>query len=211
MTWTKLFRFWKLTFETWKYSEYTRQPSLMAYQNKILRNPKTQQEIRFLQTAKDTGGQLLEMESTYNLHSPEPPPHYHPYQAEDFIIVSGEMTVRINGQVRVLKQGDTLHVPANTVHSMWNDTGQKAVVNWKVRPALDTEHFFETFTGLAIDGKTNDTGMPPFLQVALLVNKYDRVFRLAKPPFPVQKILFSLVTPFAYLKGYKSSYPEYLD
>ncbi len=183
----------------------------MAYQNKIIRNPKTQQEIKFLQTACDTDGELLEMESTYSIHSPEPPPHYHPQQAEDFTIVSGEMTVRMNGQIRVLKQGDTLHVPANTVHSMWNNTGQKAVVNWKVRPALDTEHFFETFTGLAIDGKTNETGMPPLLQVALLVTKYDHVFRLAKPPFPVQKILFLLLTPFAYLSGYRSVYRKYLD
>lgn len=53
----------------------------MAYQNKIIRNPRTRQDIRFLQTAKDTDGKVLEMEANYNSHSKEPAAHYHPYQA----------------------------------------------------------------------------------------------------------------------------------
>ena len=151
------------------------------------------------------------MEATYNVHSKEPAPHCHPYQTEDFTVLSGEMTVRLHGQLRVLKQGDTLHIPKNTEHSMWNHTDQRAVVHWKVQPAMETDHFLENFTGLANDGKTNATGMPNLLQIALLANRYAHVVRLSKPPFAVQKILFSILSPIARLAGYQSSYEKYID
>ena len=183
----------------------------MAFQNKRILNQKTGQEIRFLQTAKDTGGKLLEMEVSYRSHSKEPPPHYHPFQAEDFTVISGQMTVRMNGDLKTLGKGDTLHVPKNTVHSMWNGTGEKAIVNWKVQPALEAEDFLETLTGLANDGKTSEDGMPGFLQVALILNKYSVEFRLAKPPFAFQRMLFLLLSPIAYLSGYRPAYKQYLD
>ena len=183
----------------------------MAFKNKQISNPKTGQDIKFLQTAKDTDGKLLEMESTYNSHSKEPVAHYHPFQVEDFTVLSGELTVRIDGQLMVLKPGNTLHIPSNKVHAMWNNTAGKTIVNWKVQPAMDTEHLLETVTGLAIDAKTNNEGMPHILQVVLIANKYADVLRLTKPPFAVQKILFVLLTPFSYLFGYRPTYKEYLD
>ncbi|MFM9945402.1 MAG: cupin domain-containing protein [Bacteroidia bacterium] len=183
----------------------------MAFKSKQIRNPKTGQDIKFIQTAKETEGKLLEMEATYNSHSKEPAAHYHPLQVEDFTVLSGQLTVRIDGELKVLKQGDTLHIPINQVHSMWNDTDGKTIVNWKVQPAMNTDNLLETATGLAIDGKTNDDGMPNILQVALMANKYSEVFRLSKPPFVVQKILFIILTPFSYLLGYKPTYKKYLD
>ncbi|MBL7792331.1 MAG: cupin domain-containing protein [Saprospiraceae bacterium] len=183
----------------------------MAFKNKIIRNPVTGQDIKFIQTARDTGGQLLEMETTYNEYSREPVPHYHPFQKEDFTVIEGEVTVRIDGQLSVLKPGDKLHIPKNKIHSMWNNTDQKTVVNWQVRPAMETEYLLETGMGLANDGKTNANGMPNILQVALMANKFAGVFRLAKPPFVVQKILFIILTPIAYLSGYRPTYRRYLD
>jgi quercetin dioxygenase-like cupin family protein len=183
----------------------------MACKDKKIYNPKTRQEIRFLQTGKDTGGKLLEMESTLQTHSKEPAPHYHPHQKEDFTVLSGELTVRMDGRLEVLKPGDTLHIPANKVHSMWNNTNQTTVVNWKVQPAMDTEYFLETATGLAYEGKTSEDGMPHILQIALMAGKYSDVFRLSKPPYFIQKIVFLLLTPIAYLIGYRPTYQKYLD
>jgi quercetin dioxygenase-like cupin family protein len=183
----------------------------MAYKNKIIRNPKTGQSIRFLQTSKETGGRLLEMESTYEAASMQPVPHYHPCQEEDFEVLQGELTVRIGSKLKVLKAGDRLHVDKNVVHSMWNRSGSKAVMNWKVSPALDTEYFFENTMGLAAEGKTNATGMPAFLQVVLIARRFSTIFRLARPSYPVQKILFTILTPVAYLKGLKPVYEKYLD
>lgn len=183
----------------------------MAYTNKLIRNPKSGQDIKFLVTGKETNGKSLEMESVYNSRSKEPLAHYHPFQEEDFTVLEGELTVYIDGQQRTLKKGDTLHIPANKVHSMWNNSDNKTIVHWKVQPAMETEHLLETTAGLAGDGKTNNDGMPDILQVSLMINKYSTVFRLAKPPYIVQKILFAILTPFAYLAGYKPTYKKYLD
>jgi quercetin dioxygenase-like cupin family protein len=183
----------------------------MAYKNKIIRNSKTRQDITFLQTGKDTQGNLLEMEATFHEHSKEPAAHYHPYQMEDFTVLSGELTVRIDGQLKVLKQGDTFHIPINKVHSMWNNSDSKTIVNWKARPAMNTDNLLETATGLANDGKTNADGVPNILQAVLMVNHYATVFRLSKPPFIIQKMLFIILTPLAYLCGYKPTYKKYLD
>src|SRR6476469_1289446 len=125
----------------------------MAYKNKIIRNPITGHTLKFLQTAADTGGQLLEMEATYSVASGPPPPHYHPAQNEDFTVLEGCLSVEFNGELKQLHPGERLHIPRNTVHAMWNAAGIKTVVNWQVRPALITEYFLETGTGLARDGK----------------------------------------------------------
>ncbi|MBS1660510.1 MAG: cupin domain-containing protein [Bacteroidetes bacterium] len=184
----------------------------MAYKNKTIRNPITGQEIRFIQTSKDTNGQLLEMESTYNAMSKEPVSHYHPHQDEFFTIVSGEMTVRLDGEeTHTLQAGDTLEIPRNQIHAMWNATNQKAVINWQVRPALNTEQLLETVMGLASNGKCNKKGMPGILQVALTSGKFSKELKLVSPPLLVQTVVFSVLRPFALMAGYKAEYQEYLD
>jgi quercetin dioxygenase-like cupin family protein len=183
----------------------------MAYKNKIISNKTTGQSIRFLQTAKDTNGKLLEMETTYEPGSKEPAAHYHPNQEEIFTVISGELTVRINKEIKKLTAGDVLHFPKNTVHSMWNGSDGVTVVNWKVLPAFDTEYFLETAMGIAADGKINEKGMPPFFQTVMLADRYSPEFRLAKPPYAIQKIIFNLLKPIGYLLGYRAVYKKYLN
>ena len=183
----------------------------MAHKSKIVRNPVTGMDIKFIQTAADTGGELLEMESTYNRKTKEPPPHYHPYQAEEFTIVEGELHTRIDGVLRIYKKGEGFHVPARTVHSMWRGSNGKTIVNWKTRPAMHSENFFETIAGLANDGKTSRKGRPGLLQSALIVSHFSSVFRLTNPPVIVQKVLFGVLSIVARIFRYKAIYKKYLD
>ena len=183
----------------------------MAFKNKEISNPKTGQSIRFIQTSKDTGGVLLEMESCYNKNSVEPVAHYHPFQEEDFHVVEGELTVRIHGEQKILKRGERLRIEKNVVHSMWNSSSFKAVVKWKVVPAMNTEFLLETTMGLAREGKTDDSGKPGIFQAAVMMNAFTNVFRLASPPFVVQRIVFTLLSPISFLLGYRSTYRHYLD
>jgi len=183
----------------------------MAYRNKEIHNPKTGQSITFLQTAKDTNGALLEMRSTYNSFSKEPPAHYHPIQEEDFEVLEGELTVKINGQVKTLKPGDHLHIAPNVVHAMWNNAASKTVISWKVKPALNTEYLLETGMALAQHNKTDADGTPSILQIAVMMNAFSNVFRLANPSYTLQRIIFAVLTPLSYLLGYKAMYKQYID
>lgn len=183
----------------------------MAYPGKEVSNPVTGQTLRFVRTGEGTDGELLEMISMLRAGSTEPVPHYHPLQREDFTVLEGTITVRMNGGLRTLRAGDTLQVPANTVHSMWNAGDQAAVVNWQVRPAMDTEVFFETAFGLAMDGKVNAKGMPGLPQTALLADHFRHVYRIARPPYAVQRVLFTLIKPWAWLMGLRPVYPKYVE
>lgn len=183
----------------------------MAYKGKIINNKKTGQQITFIQTSDDTGGELLEMESLFQPNSTEPAPHYHPRQEEYFTVLEGELCVRLNDGIKILKRGDKLRIKKNQVHSMWNHSTNIAKVNWKVMPASDTEYFLENGIGVANKRKTNENGMPGILQVALMANRFSHVYRVAKPSYAIQKIFFALLTPLSYLAGYRSCYKEFVD
>jgi quercetin dioxygenase-like cupin family protein len=179
----------------------------MAKNGEVLENPITGQRVVFRRTSRDTGGALLEVESVYTKPSPSRPPgHYHPAQEEIFRILDGELHAVIGGKERVLKEGETLVVTEGTRHEMWaEEAGVR--VNWQTRPALRTEAFFETLFGLASEGKTNEKGVPNLLQAALTTRYFAEEFRLARPPWPVQRILFAVLAPVGRLLGYTARYP----
>lgn len=183
----------------------------MAFPGKKISNPYTGQSILFLQTAAETAGALLEMETIYTPHSKEPVAHFHPSQEELFTVISGSLTVKLGDDTITLTPGQQLHVPKNTVHAMWNNSPKTTIVNWKTMPALQTEYFLENAMGLASDGKINSNGMPSLLQVALMANRYSAEFRLSKPSPLLQQLIFGLLRPFALMAGYKASYREYID
>lgn len=111
----------------------------MARRGLTLTDPTSGQKITFLQTAADTGGALLEMETTYVDRGGKPPMHRHPAQAERFEVLDGELRVRLGRKRRTLRAGDVLEVPARTAHAMHGS----ARARWEVRPALETERFLE--------------------------------------------------------------------
>jgi quercetin dioxygenase-like cupin family protein len=152
----------------------------MAVTGKTIRNTKTGQMLKFITTSKDSNGKILEMIATYNPHSKEPPPHYHPRQDEQFLILEGEMCVRMNGKVTTFKKGDTIDIPKGTIHSMWNNSGDKAVIHWNVTPALKTEYFLEALMELSNTNQTNNDGKPSFWMSLQLVFKYRNEFRLVR-------------------------------
>jgi quercetin dioxygenase-like cupin family protein len=166
-----------------------------------LENPATGQAIVFKQTTGQTGGELLEVETVYQPGSSEPLEHYHPSQAEHFEVLEGTVRVRLGGQERDLRPGETLDVPAGTVHAMWNAGSEPARMLWQTRPALRTERFFEEVWGLAAEGRLTDKGTPGPLQAAVLMREYSDVFRLGKPPAAVQSVAFGILGPIGKLLG----------
>lgn len=76
-----------------------------------------------------------------------------------------------------------------------------------IRPALNTETFFETIYGLSRYGKVDENGVPPLLQTAIICRTYENY--LPSPPIWLQKALFAVLAPVGRLMGYRASYPEY--
>ena len=162
----------------------------MARAGDELVNPATGQRLVFKQTAADTGGELLLMETWYRAGGPRAPAHYHPKQDERFEVLSGAVHCVIDGEERVLSQGEVLEVPRGTVHEFGGHPDEDAHVRWETRPALRTEDFFEAvFQG----GATR-------MELAPIALEHREEFRLASPPWPVQRVGLTLLSGMAKLR-----------
>jgi quercetin dioxygenase-like cupin family protein len=151
----------------------------MAKTGDVLENPFTGQNLTFRRTTAQTGGELLEVESSWSGPGPEPPEHYHPHQEERFEVLEGELRARVAGAERTVRAGETFEVPAGTPHTMWNPGPGRARAVWQTRPALKTEAFFEMLWGLARaanEGKTPDPD-----EAAAMMREYADEFRLGRP------------------------------
>ncbi|MES2521754.1 MAG: cupin domain-containing protein [Gemmatimonadota bacterium] len=166
-----------------------------------LTNPVTGQTLRFVRTAADTGGALLEIESTWAPRGAEPPQHFHPQQAERFTVLDGALRVRVSGVERELHAGESLDIPVAVPHSMWNAGDVPAVARWETRPALGTERLFESLHAFAMAGAVNARGVPPLLDLAVLVPRHWNELRLTEPPPAVQRLVFGVLGPIARLLG----------
>ena len=69
--------------------------------------------------------------------------------------------------------------------------------------------FFETFFGLAKDGKTNSKGLLNLLSMAVHLREYRDEVRLARPPAAVQSALFGPLALLGRPIGYRGWYPRY--
>src|SRR5918997_1509274 len=182
----------------------------MAKAGDKLYNPVQGDSLVFWRTARDSGGELMSGELVV-APSGGNPLHVHPLQEEHFEVLSGTFGVQIGAEQRSLGEGEEATVPPGTPHRWFNEDDQhEARVSVELRPALNSETFFETLYGLARDGKTNKNGVPNLLQQAVTLNGINKgEIYLASPPVAVQKALLAALAPVGRLLGYKDHYPKH--
>ena len=182
----------------------------MAKPGEVLYNPVLKDRIVYRKTAQDTGGELLRLELFVSPRGGNPL-HVHPLQEEYFKAVSGTMGVQVGDEQRWLREGEEAVVAPGTPHRWWNDSDDEdAHVLVELRPALNSETFFETGYGLAADGKTDENNVPSILQQAVTLTGINRgEIYLASPPVAVQKALLAALAPVGRLLGYRDHYPRY--
>ena len=165
-------------------------------------------KIIFRETAASSNGELLEMEAVYPANSDLPPDHYHPHQEERFQILEGSIRAIIGGQENLYQPGQEFTVPPGTAHAMHNVSSEEGRVIWQTRPAMKTEFFHETIRKLSQEGELSVERKPSMLQLAVIFREYRDEFRLKKPPYLIQAILWGILAPIGRMKGYKSRYPN---
>jgi quercetin dioxygenase-like cupin family protein len=183
--------------------------AVMAKAGEKIYNPIQDDRIVFRETAQDTGGELLRGELVVSPGGGNPL-HVHPRQEEHFEVLSGTLGVQVGQEHRSLAEGEEATVPPGVPHRWSHEAGEEARVLIELRPALNTEIFFETHYGLARDGKTDENGIPNLLQQAVTLNGVNRgEIYLAWPPVPVQKAVLAALAPVGRLLGYRDHYPKY--
>lgn len=161
------------------------------------------ERIRFVQTTAETEGTLLEVQVTYEPHSPRPPAHFHPRQEEQFEVLRGVIVANIGGTTQTYKPGDTFTIPAGVVHWMYNDSPDMGEVRWQIRPALRTEAFFEALWQLQHEAAANKRE-PTLLETAVILQAHEEEFRLATMPGAVQRLLFGFLAWLGRRRGYRA-------
>ena len=140
-----------------------------------------------------------------------PPEHYHVGYEETFEVLSGELTVVVEGTPRRVSAGESHTVPAGTVHKPRYDGDTFAAAIGTVRPPGKTLQLIKTLFGLAHEGKLDDSGQPGFLQGMVLTEELadDTVF--VSPPPTVTRPLATALAPVGRRLGYQTTYSKYED
>ena len=133
-----------------------------------------------------------------------PPVHLHRRQQERFEVLQGQATIQIRKDLRVLGAGGSLAVEPGTPHTWWNCGDGELRMLVEFRPGGNMLSFFETYCGIAGEGRANASGGPPFLQVVASARLWDSY--LGGPPVALQRALFAVLRPLAWLRGYRASY-----
>ncbi len=180
----------------------------MARPGDTAEHPVTGERITFLETSEETDGEYATFELRVRPHGFVAAPHVHPIAKESFEIRSGTFTFVVDGEERQVRAGEGATVPVGATHAWWSTGEEEGVAIVEFRPALKTEEFFESFFGLAQDGKvSHKSGLPNVLWLASIFRAYHDFGYLAKPPLFVQRAVFNPLAAVAWLLGYKVPYP----
>ncbi|HWJ49528.1 MAG TPA: cupin domain-containing protein [Solirubrobacteraceae bacterium] len=177
----------------------------MQRSDEEIRNPRTGQRMRFRQTAEETEGTLLRIESVNPPTGVAEPEHIHPHQESRAEVIAGTLRFVVEGKERRLGPGDAITIPAGTRHYFVNDGEGDAVSIQEFRPALRTADFFKVLFDLAERGKLDDRGMPSLLTLALVGPRFANEIRATSPPWRVQRVAFALLAPIARLRGHTAA------
>ena len=181
----------------------------MAKSGDELEHPVTGERLVWRRVSRDTNGELVEGDLFTRPGGHPAAAHVHPSQEERFGVLAGSIKLRVDGEETSLGVGDWAEVPVGRPHTWWNDSHEDAHVLVQFGPALRTEMFFETFFGLAKDGKTNSKGLPNLLSMAVILREYRDEIRLARPPAVVQTAVFGPLAVLGRRLGYRGWYPKY--
>ena len=160
----------------------------MVTSGDVLEHPVTREKIIIRKTARDTGGELFQADLYLQPGAFVAAEHIHPLQEERFEIIAGTLRGRVAGREFASGPGESVVVPKGAPHVWWNAGDQELHCLVDLRPALRIESFFETFFGLAQDGKVS----PKIV--------------LARPPRLVQTLLFGALAPLGRLLGYTGTH-----
>lgn len=134
--------------------------------------------------------------------------HLHPGSTERFTVLEGELTVRLDGKISLLREGQSAEVRPGQWHDWWNAADRDARVIVEVTPGARFSHMLETLFGLAQLGHVDEKGMPNLLQMAMIGREFSDTVQFKAPPPAVQKALFAALAPLAHALGYRGTYPQ---
>lgn len=157
----------------------------------IHRNTLQHDEVVFLRTAAETGGEytLLHIQAEPGSGVTR---HYHQTYTERFDVREGALTVEAGGRTQVLMTGESATAPMNTVHRWANQSSSTVRFLVEATPASEGfEKGLQILYGLASDGLTFSNGVPRNVLHTAWLMEYSDIWlpRTSRPLGPLLRAL----------------------
>ena len=130
-------------------------------------------------TAYPTTGDYDLMMGETPPHVPGPPPHFHNSYKESFLVVEGEMEFMVNGEVTLVKAGESVDIPPQTLHTFGNK-GDKSCKWVNIHSPKGFASFFEKMGVPAEEANAQEKSVAPDLIQEVIKNagNYDMVIKM---------------------------------
>jgi quercetin dioxygenase-like cupin family protein len=132
-----------------------------------------------VESAADSGGERITFEITMAPGALGPPKHFHPRQEESWTVLEGELSVFVDGDWRTLREGQSLSIAPNVVHTLRNRSSALVRFRDMHEPALDFQDYIESLHRLAAAGKITSRMTPSTLIHGATVLRQHRTTQLS--------------------------------
>jgi quercetin dioxygenase-like cupin family protein len=163
--------------------------------------------VKLLETSAMTGGTHVRAQIIFKSGGPLTSPHIHRFQDETLEVLSGRLAYSLNEIKRIAETGETVTLPRGVSHRHYAEGPEDVVLIDTMTPGLDFDYLLENLFGLGSEGRfVKGIGK---IQTIVWLAKLKSGFTL--PGFPIwqQKAVASIVTPVAYLFGYRAVYKRF--
>jgi quercetin dioxygenase-like cupin family protein len=175
--------------------------------NDQIENPVTGERIVFREGMGDPAAEVLAFDFFVRPGGGVFVPHMHEHQTETIRVVQGRLVCGMPGAVREVGPGEGVTFQPGEGHVLHAVGPDEVKAYVEFRPAGGAESFLRNYFGLCRDGKSTDKGDLPLAQIALLMPKHGN-WR-ADIPLLAQRLLFAVLEPIAWLRGYRPTYARY--
>ena len=177
----------------------------------VLSNPITGESIVVRAGRADTGDDRVVLDLVVPAGRAGGGEHVHAGASERVEVVAGRLGYAIDGDGGLALAGDVLSIAPGTAHEWWNAGTEDAVVRLDVWPAERFELMVETLFGLAAQGRTNRSGTPGVLQLAVLARAFGAEVVPAGRLVRTRRALLAALAPLGLALGRRATYAGHRD
>jgi len=138
-----------------------------------------------------------------------PPEHYHVESEESFEVLEGRLLFEVDGEERILEEGESVVVEPGTPHKFSNPSDSASSCLMEAEPVGKIAYVVLTLFGLAHEGNLTADGAPTPLQGAVITNELSDDTVFTSPPPAIQRATAKTLAPIGKLLGYRVAYPKY--
>ncbi|MBW3665125.1 MAG: cupin domain-containing protein [Actinobacteria bacterium] len=152
--------------------------------------PSLRQTMFITGVSEETDGRISRVEIELEGDQGGPPKHVHPQQREIYTVEEGELTVTLDGDRHVVPAGESIEIPAGSLHGFANPSDQPVRFTADHRPALRFEEYIR-LVHRTVQGRK--ATLPVIMRIVRIESSYpETILPPPGPPRLVSKVLAGL-------------------